>query len=158
MVRQLSKFLELISLVAFRSPSRSMHCGSYTTWSVRTCTRHSVGRSPLRSSRRLPWRSGFQLLAETGRPRRPNVRRSCIPVAYVTVAGERLGYTCVRRVRLRPSLSWTFPPQNYRGAASAAFFCARSRGCRFTASIRFLAAATPPGGMSSGFSNAITPR
>ena len=62
------------------------------------------------------------LAAEAVSPRRPIVRRSCFLVAHVTVAGERLGYTCVRRVRLRPSLSWTFPPQNSGGAASAAFF------------------------------------
>jgi hypothetical protein len=71
--------------------------------------------------------------AAPGGSRTAPARRSCIFVARVTVAGERLGYICVRRVRFRPSLSWTFPPQNSRGAASAAFFGARAGGDQFTA-------------------------
>ena len=72
------------------------------------------------------------------RRRRPIVRRSRIRVAHVTVAGELLGYTCVRRVRLRPLLSWTFPPQNSRGAASAAFFALGPVAISLSASIRRL--------------------
>jgi hypothetical protein len=69
-------------------------------------------------------------------------RRSCILVAHVTVAGERLGYICVQRVRLRPSLSWTFPPQNSRGPPRAAFFALGP--ISLPPLIRWLAGATPP--------------
>jgi hypothetical protein len=79
-------------------------------------------------------------------PRRPIVGRSCILVAHVTVASERLSYTCVWRVRLRPSLSWTFPPQNSRGAASAAFFALGPVAISPPPSLRRLAGATPPRG------------
>ena len=114
--------------------------------------RHLRCRRPARSPRRRaprrdggvgPCLLGGQASAP-GESRIAPTRRSCILVAYVAVAGKRLGYICVRRVRLRSSLSWTFPPQNSRGAASAASFVLGPVAISLPPLIRWLAGATPP--------------
>jgi hypothetical protein len=86
---------------------------------------------------------------ERGTPVRDDreVCRSRTIVAQVTVADELLGYTCVRRVHLRPSIPDIFSLKLPR-RRKRRFFCARAYACPRRSvhrlSTRCLPGATPP--------------